>query len=68
MNAQRSTQLKEKIALLSNFKEPEHQELVRLVNNAFASYEAGRDTTTALQALRDWTQKVLKTEWDVVKK
>ncbi len=65
---QKTVQLKEKIALLSNYKEREHQELVRLVNGAFAAYETGRDTDVALKALREWTQQVLKTEWDVVKK
>lgn len=65
---QKTVQLKEKIALLSNYKESEHQELVRLVNSAFAAYETGRDTAAALKALREWSQQVLKTEWDVVKK
>jgi hypothetical protein len=65
---QKTVQLKEKIALLSNYKESEHQELVRLVNSAFAAYETGRDTAVALKALREWSQQVLKTEWDVVKK
>lgn len=61
-------QLKEKIALLINPKETDHQELVRLVENAYTAYVNGTDTTIALKAIREHTQVILKREWDVVKK
>ena len=61
-------QLKEKIALLINPKETDHQELVRLVESAYTAYVNGTDTKIALRAIREHTQMILKREWDVVKK
>lgn len=64
---QKTYQLKEKICLLINPKEEEHQELVRLAENAYTAYFSGEDTSVPLVALRKYTQVVLKTEWEVVK-
>lgn len=60
--------LKEKICLLINPTEPDHQELVRLVECAYGAQVQGRDTTIALLAIRKHAQVILKTEWNVVKK
>ncbi len=60
-------QLKSKIALLINPKEPNHIELVRLAECAYASYLAGQNSSVSIRALLDHTQIVLKTEWNVVK-
>lgn len=60
--------LKEKICLLINPMEADHRELVRLVENAFAAHVEESSTATALRALREHTQLVLKAEWNVVKK
>ena len=64
---QQTYQLKAKIALLINPKEPEHNELVRLAEAAYAAYVAGHDPSVQLQALQQHTQVVLKKEWNVVK-
>ena len=61
-------QLKEKIALLINPKESDHQELIRLVESAYTAYVGGSDTKIAMKAIREQTQVILKREWDVVKK
>ncbi|TRZ66323.1 MAG: hypothetical protein D4S02_07115 [Rhodocyclaceae bacterium] len=60
--------LKERICLLINPKEPDHQDLVRLVESAYSAHVEGRDTTVALLAIRKHTQVILKAEWNVVKK
>ena len=59
--------LKEKIFLLMNPNEAEHQELCRLVQEAFNSYQAAEDMGEKIQRVRDYSQTVLKKEWDVVK-
>lgn len=64
---QNTYRLKEKICLLINPKEEDHQELVRLAENAYTAYLSGQDTSVPLLALRKYTQAVLKTEWKVVK-
>jgi hypothetical protein len=64
----RHTQLKEKVCLLINPRETDHQELVRLVESAFNAFVEGHDATTALHAIRTHTQGVLKREWEVVKR
>ena len=60
--------LKEKICLLINPKEADHQELVRLVEGAYVAHVEGCDTAIALKAIREHTQVILKAEWNVVKK
>jgi len=65
---QNTYQMKEKIWLLINPKEAEHLELARLAECAYEAYASSLDTTIPLHTLRKYTQKVLKKEWDVVKK
>lgn len=60
--------LKEKICLLINPSEEDHQELVRLVESAYSAHIEWRDTGAALTAIRTHTQRILKAEWNVVKK
>ncbi len=60
--------LKEKICLLINPKEADHQELVRLVESAYVAHVEGSDTATALKAIRKHTQVILKAEWNVIKR
>lgn len=60
--------LKEKICLLINPRERDHRELVALVERAYTQADGGRDPTEFLAPIREITQKVLKAEWEVVKK
>lgn len=60
--------LKEKISLLINPKEEDHNELVRLLESAYDTYHNGKDTTNIMQAIRNQTQSILKREWEVIKK
>ena len=64
---EKTFELKEKIHLLINATEPEHIELVRLVEIAFQAYDKMADTTLPLRELRVRAQKVIKQEWNVVK-
>jgi hypothetical protein len=45
-------QLKEKVWLLINPKEPDHQELARLIENAYEAYFEGKETGGVLQLIR----------------
>lgn len=60
--------LKEKTALLINPKEIDHQELIRLLESAYLKYHNGEDINALANAIRDQAQKILKTEWNVVKR
>jgi hypothetical protein len=60
--------LKEKVALLINPKEADHQELVRLLESAYLKYHDGEEINVLANAIRVQAQIILKTEWNVVKR
>jgi len=64
---QEVVQLNARIVLLTNPKEADHRELVRLAQEALVAYEQFIDVSATLTALLQQTQVVLKREWNVVK-
>ena len=64
---ERAFLLKEKVALMINPKEVEHQELLRLIESAYDAYHNGKPVSKLAAAIRSQAQIVLKAEWNVVK-
>jgi len=61
------TELHGKITMLTNPNEPEHIELVRLITIASEKYYKNVSTNDVQKNIVKHVQKVLKTEWNVVK-